>query len=137
MGALSLLAGLFGLPWMCAGTVRTVSHLGSLSVLTRTEAPGVKPRLDHIKDQRMTNFTVSLLIGKFVFSFTTYCAHLSEYFYFYFFCSLTFHCYQGTSPVYLQELVHKYIPSRNLLSKIPSNPVTKSYRSWSLQVYCS
>ncbi|XP_071791427.1 band 3 anion transport protein-like isoform X2 [Asterias amurensis] len=63
MGALSLLAGLFGLPWMCAGTVRTVSHLGSLSVLTRTEAPGVKPRLDHIKDQRMTNFTVSLLIG--------------------------------------------------------------------------
>ncbi|XP_022102508.1 anion exchange protein 3-like isoform X3 [Acanthaster planci] len=63
MGALSLLASLFGLPWMCAGPVRTVSHLGSLSVLTRTEAPGVKPRLDHIKDQRMTNFAVSLLIG--------------------------------------------------------------------------
>ncbi|XP_038047083.1 anion exchange protein 3-like isoform X11 [Patiria miniata] len=63
MGALSLMAGLFGLPWMCAGPVRTVSHLGSLSVLTRTEAPGVKPRLDHIKDQRMTNFAVSLLIG--------------------------------------------------------------------------
>ncbi|XP_071493352.1 band 3 anion transport protein-like [Diadema antillarum] len=63
MGVLTMMAGLLGLPWMCAATVRTVSHVASLSVMTRTDAPGVKPRLDHIKDQRMTNFFVSLAIG--------------------------------------------------------------------------
>ncbi|XP_030830660.1 anion exchange protein 2 isoform X4 [Strongylocentrotus purpuratus] len=63
MGFLTALSGILGLPWMCAATVRTVSHVTSLSVKTRTDAPGVKPRLDHIKDQRMTNFFVSLAIG--------------------------------------------------------------------------
>nr|XP_054750105.1 anion exchange protein 3-like isoform X1 [Lytechinus pictus] len=63
MGFLTALSGILGLPWMCAATVRTVSHVASLSVMTRTDAPGVKPRLDHIKDQRMTNFFVSLAIG--------------------------------------------------------------------------
>ncbi len=64
LGVLSALAGLMGVPWMCAAPIRTVSHIGSLSVLTRTHAPGVKPKLDHIKDQRVTNFAVSFLIGK-------------------------------------------------------------------------
>ena len=64
MGVLSAIAGLMGIPWMCAAPIRTVSHVGSLTVLTGSLAPGVKPKLDHIHDQRVTNFAVSLLIGK-------------------------------------------------------------------------
>jgi hypothetical protein len=52
---------------------------------------------------------------------------------------LTFQCLQGTAPIYLQDLVHKYIPSRNLRSKsksllVISTPVTKSYGARSFQV---
>lgn len=64
MGVLSAVAGLFGVPWMCAATVRTVSHLQSLSVMTRKNPPGVRPKLDYIIDQRLTNFLVSFCIGK-------------------------------------------------------------------------
>ena len=68
IGVLSAMAGLMGIPWMCAAPVRTVSHIGSLTVLTGSLAPGVKPKLDHIKDQRVTNFAVSLLIGMYIFN---------------------------------------------------------------------
>ncbi|XP_071822453.1 band 3 anion transport protein-like isoform X3 [Apostichopus japonicus] len=68
MGVLSAVAGLFGVPWMCAATVRTVSHLQSLSVMTRKNPPGVRPKLDYIIDQRLTNFLVSFCIGLLAFT---------------------------------------------------------------------
>lgn len=68
MGMLSAVAGLFGVPWMCAATIRTVSHLQSLSVMTRKNPPGVKPKLDYIIDQRLTNFLVSFCIGLLAFT---------------------------------------------------------------------
>ena len=63
IGVLAAICGVMGIPWMCAAPIRTVSHVGSLTVLTSSLAPGVKPKLDHIKDQRITNFAISLLIG--------------------------------------------------------------------------
>ncbi|XP_033114170.1 anion exchange protein 2-like [Anneissia japonica] len=62
MGFLSFFAGLLGLPWMCAATVRTVSHVGSVSTFNHSSAPGVKPKLENIKEQRVTGFMVSFLI---------------------------------------------------------------------------
>ena len=52
---------------------------------------------------------------------------------------LTFHCLQSTAPVYLQDLVQKYTPNRNLRSKSKSllvtpTVVTKSYGARSFQV---
>ncbi|BFZ21740.1 hypothetical protein BsWGS_24779 [Bradybaena similaris] len=63
LGVMTLLGGLFGLPWMCAATVRTVAHIAALSEYSRTHAPGVKPELLGVKEQRVTNFAVHLLIG--------------------------------------------------------------------------
>ncbi|CAG5130391.1 unnamed protein product, partial [Candidula unifasciata] len=63
LGFLTLMGGLFGLPWMCAATVRTVAHISALSEYSRTHAPGEKPELLGVKEQRVTNFAVHLLIG--------------------------------------------------------------------------
>lgn len=56
-----------GAPWMCAATVRSVSHLASLTVMSRTHAPGESPHIIGVKEQRVTNFLVSLLVGLSVF----------------------------------------------------------------------
>ncbi|XP_048237893.1 anion exchange protein 2-like isoform X2 [Haliotis rufescens] len=63
MGVLTFVCGLLGLPWMCAATVRTVAHTSALSVFSRTHAPGEKPKLLYVIEQRLTNVMVSLLIG--------------------------------------------------------------------------
>lgn len=61
---LVVVCSLFGLPWMCAATVRSVVHVSALSVMSRTHAPGEKPKLLYIIEQRFTNIAVSALIGK-------------------------------------------------------------------------
>ena len=63
MGILAFVCALFGLPWMCAATVRTIAHVSALSVMSRTHAPGEKPKLLGVIEQRVTNIAVSLLIG--------------------------------------------------------------------------
>ncbi|PVD39547.1 hypothetical protein C0Q70_02182 [Pomacea canaliculata] len=63
MGLLTFACALFGLPWMCAATVRTMAHVSALSSYSRTHAPGEKPHLLGVKEQRFTNFAVHLFIG--------------------------------------------------------------------------
>ncbi|XP_014668379.1 PREDICTED: band 3 anion transport protein-like isoform X2 [Priapulus caudatus] len=63
VGILTFLNGAFGLPWMCAATVRSVAHWSSLTVMSRTHAPGDKPKVVHVHEQRVTNFVVSILLG--------------------------------------------------------------------------
>ncbi|XP_041374597.1 anion exchange protein 2-like isoform X2 [Gigantopelta aegis] len=63
MGLLAFVCALFGLPWMCAATVRTIAHVSALSVMSRTHAPGEKPKLLGVIEQRVTNIMVSVLIG--------------------------------------------------------------------------
>ncbi|XP_055342148.1 band 3 anion transport protein-like isoform X2 [Paramacrobiotus metropolitanus] len=60
---MALACSFFGLPWMCAATVQTISHISSLSVYSRTHAPGEKPKLLEVREQRVTNFFCSFLIG--------------------------------------------------------------------------
>ncbi|XP_070187695.1 band 3 anion transport protein-like isoform X2 [Littorina saxatilis] len=63
MGVLTFLCALFGLPWLCAATVRTMAHVSALSSYSKTHAPGEKPHLLGVKEQRLTNFIVHLFIG--------------------------------------------------------------------------
>ncbi|XP_033628613.1 band 3 anion transport protein-like isoform X1 [Asterias rubens] len=63
VGCLACFNSLFGLPWMCSATVRSVTHVGSLTVFSRTHAPGEKPRVIGVREQRITSFFVHILIG--------------------------------------------------------------------------
>ncbi|CAI9716066.1 anion exchange protein 2-like isoform X1 [Octopus vulgaris] len=63
VGVLVSICGLLGLPWMCAATVRSVAHKSALSVFSRTHAPGEKPKLLYVQEQRLTSILVSILIG--------------------------------------------------------------------------
>ncbi|VBB35560.1 unnamed protein product, partial [Acanthocheilonema viteae] len=57
---------IFGLPWMCAAAVQSLAHCSSLSVPKKT-APGERPGVDYVLEQRVTTIGVSLLMGLFAF----------------------------------------------------------------------
>ncbi|KAM4552445.1 anion exchange protein 2a isoform 1-T3 [Odontesthes bonariensis] len=60
MGGVS---ALFGLPWLSAATVRSVTHTNALTVMSKAVAPGDKPRIQEVKEQRVTGFLVAVLVG--------------------------------------------------------------------------
>lgn len=63
VGLLTGLCGILGLPWHCAAPVRSIQHLQSLSYYSRKTAPGEKPHLEGVYEQRVTNIAVHILIG--------------------------------------------------------------------------
>ncbi|KAK3587039.1 hypothetical protein CHS0354_008062 [Potamilus streckersoni] len=63
MGLMTFILPIFGLPWMCAATVRTIAHVSALSVMSKTHAPGEKPKLIEVKEQRVTNILMNICIG--------------------------------------------------------------------------
>lgn len=56
-------SAIFGLPWMAAATVRSVTHVNALTVMSKAVAPGDKPRIQEVKEQRVTGLLVSVLVG--------------------------------------------------------------------------
>uniref|UniRef100_A0A665VA32 Anion exchange protein n=1 Tax=Echeneis naucrates TaxID=173247 RepID=A0A665VA32_ECHNA len=56
-------SALFGLPWMAAATVRSVTHVNALTVMSKAVAPGDKPRIQEVKEQRVTGLLVSIMVG--------------------------------------------------------------------------
>merc|ERR1712088_248363 len=60
---INLVSGAIGGPWICAATVRAVSHVSALTVMSTTHVPGEAPKVVGIRDQRLTAFTVSVLLG--------------------------------------------------------------------------
>uniref|UniRef100_A0A1A8GSN8 Anion exchange protein n=1 Tax=Nothobranchius korthausae TaxID=1143690 RepID=A0A1A8GSN8_9TELE len=56
-------SALFGLPWMAAATVRSVTHVNSLTVMSKAVAPGDKPRIQEVKEQRVTGLLVAVMVG--------------------------------------------------------------------------
>ena len=52
---------------MCPGPIRSVQHQKALMIMSRTHAPGEKPYLEEIKEQRVTNFGIHMLMGEFLF----------------------------------------------------------------------
>lgn len=63
IGLIIGLCSVFGLPWMCAATVRSVQHQNALAVMSRSHAPGERPYLLRIHEQRLTNICIHILIG--------------------------------------------------------------------------
>ncbi|XP_076088046.1 band 3 anion transport protein-like isoform X4 [Mytilus galloprovincialis] len=63
VGVMTFMCSLFGLPWMCPATVRTIAHVSALSVMSRHHAPGEKPKLMEVKEQRVTALVMNIVIG--------------------------------------------------------------------------
>lgn len=57
-------SALFGLPWMAAATVRSVTHVNALTVMSKAVAPGDKPRIQEVKEQRVTGLLVAIMVGE-------------------------------------------------------------------------
>lgn len=60
---INFISGFLGGPWICAATVRAVSHVSALTVMSTNTVPGEAPKVIGIRDQRVTAFTVSILLG--------------------------------------------------------------------------
>ncbi|XP_008400890.2 anion exchange protein 2a isoform X2 [Poecilia reticulata] len=56
-------SALFGLPWLSAATVRSVTHTNALTVMSKAVDAGDKPRIQEVKEQRVTGFLVAVLVG--------------------------------------------------------------------------
>ncbi|XP_061710644.1 band 3 anion transport protein isoform X2 [Cydia pomonella] len=63
MSFVNCICGMFGAPWQCVATVRSVSHVSALTVMSTTHAPGDKPYIVEVKEQRLTGLLVSFLVG--------------------------------------------------------------------------
>ena len=55
--AINCLGSLIGGPWICAATVRAVSHVSALTVMSTNNAPGEPPKIVGVKDQRYVTFS--------------------------------------------------------------------------------
>ncbi|CAL8301631.1 unnamed protein product [Lota lota] len=56
MGGLS---AIFGMPWLSATTVRSVTHANALTVMSK----GPKPHIERVLEQRVSGLLVALLVG--------------------------------------------------------------------------
>ncbi|CAG9558685.1 unnamed protein product [Danaus chrysippus] len=63
MSLVNAVCGMFGAPWQCVATVRSVSHVSALTVMSTTHAPGDKPYIVEVKEQRLTGLLVAFLVG--------------------------------------------------------------------------
>ncbi|XP_075437283.1 band 3 anion transport protein isoform X2 [Ascaphus truei] len=50
---------LFGMPWLSATTVRTVSHANALTVMSKGDKPGI----ERVIEQRLSGLLVAMLVG--------------------------------------------------------------------------
>ncbi|XP_069490400.1 band 3 anion transport protein isoform X2 [Ambystoma mexicanum] len=57
------ICALFGMPWLSATTVRTVTHANALTVMGKTGAAGDKPQIERVIEQRISGLMVSILVG--------------------------------------------------------------------------
>ncbi|XP_012224582.2 band 3 anion transport protein isoform X3 [Linepithema humile] len=55
--------GLMGAPWCCAASVRSLTHVSAVTVMSRTHAPGDKAHIVEVKEQRVSALLVAILIG--------------------------------------------------------------------------
>lgn len=55
--------GLMGAPWCCAASVRSLTHVSAVTVMSRTHAPGDKPYIVEVKEQRVSALLVAILVG--------------------------------------------------------------------------
>ncbi|KAB0405530.1 hypothetical protein E2I00_002683, partial [Balaenoptera physalus] len=56
-------ATLFGMPWLSATTVRSVTHANALTVMSKASTPGAAAQIQEVKEQRISGLLVSVLVG--------------------------------------------------------------------------
>lgn len=56
-------AALFGMPWLSATTVRSVTHANALTVMGKASSPGAAAQIQEVKEQRISGLLVSVLVG--------------------------------------------------------------------------
>lgn len=61
------LLSLLGMPWMVADTVLSLTHVGSLKMESEVAAPGERPTFLGVREQRVTNILISIVIGVSIF----------------------------------------------------------------------
>lgn len=52
---------IFGVPWLSAATVRSVTHANSLTVMTK----GPRPQIERVLEQRVSGILVAVMVGEF------------------------------------------------------------------------
>lgn len=57
MGGIS---SIFGVPWLSAATVRSVTHANALTVMTK----GPKPEIEKVVEQRISGILVATMVGR-------------------------------------------------------------------------
>lgn len=57
-------ATLFGMPWLSATTVRSVTHANALTVMGKPSTPGAAAQIQEVKEQRISGLLVSVLVGE-------------------------------------------------------------------------
>lgn len=67
MGGLS---AIFGVPWLSAATVRSVTHANALTVMSK----GPKPVIEKVMEQRVSGILVALLVGRWCPNRLTVCS---------------------------------------------------------------
>lgn len=60
---LNMGCGFMGAPFVCAATVRSVAHVSAVTVMSRTHAPGDKPHIIEVKEQRLSALLVAVMVG--------------------------------------------------------------------------
>lgn len=55
--------GLMGFPWCCAASVRSLTHVSAVMVMSTNHAPGEKPHIVEVKEQRVSALIVAVLVG--------------------------------------------------------------------------
>nr|CAB3266294.1 anion exchange protein 2 [Phallusia mammillata] len=63
LGLLNGGLSMFGMPWVCCATVRSITHTNSLTIMSTNQAPGEKARIEGIHEQRVTVFVVNACLG--------------------------------------------------------------------------
>ncbi|NXT29806.1 B3AT protein, partial [Syrrhaptes paradoxus] len=59
--AMGGLAALFGMPWLSATTVRTITHANALTVMSKSSSAGDKPQILEVKEQRISGLLVAYI----------------------------------------------------------------------------
>ncbi|XP_051743481.1 solute carrier family 4 member 1a (Diego blood group) isoform X2 [Ctenopharyngodon idella] len=52
-------ASIFGVPWLSAATVRSVTHVNALTVMTK----GPRPKIERVLEQRVSGILVAVMVG--------------------------------------------------------------------------
>ncbi|KAI4480820.1 hypothetical protein M0804_009917 [Polistes exclamans] len=55
--------GLTGSPWCSAASVRSLTHVSAVTIMSRTHAPGDKPHIVQVIEQRVSALLVAILMG--------------------------------------------------------------------------